>query len=329
MSMNPLVTVIIPCYNHSKYISKCIESVLTQTYANIELIVIDNGSTDNSYEIIRKYLIRRNFKLIRFGNNIPPGEINGPLSIALKVTSGEYISLLFSDDWLMPDKIEKQVLLMLRSSPSVGVIYCHGYRYYESTGIMKKWIIRSVQGYVFIDHLKNGPLVIPISPLVKKYCYQIVGVDHSWTGSEYDFFAMSQFFDFACIDECLVVMRDHESNDGKNVKSVYDRVCKFDEEFFSNKSTILRACGYVSRYKSRIYLMFARDFAEISDNESAKSAFFKAVTVRPLCLLTIRGVIMLMYMLLPVPVFFRLMRLLRALKKILYNSLHKSVGQLN
>ena len=329
MSVNPLVTVIIPCYNHSKYISKCIESVLTQTYANIELIVIDNGTTDNSYEIIKKYLIRSNFKLIRLENNIPPGEINGPLSIALKVTSGEYISLLFSDDWLMPDKIEKQVLLMLRSSPSVGVIYCHGYRYYESTGIMKKWITRSVQGYVFIDHLKNGPLVIPISPLVRKQCYQIIGVDHSWTGSEYDFFAMSQFFDFACVDECLVVMRDHESNDGKNVRSVYDRVCKFDEEFFSNKSTLLRAGGYVSRYKSRIYLMFARDFAEISDNKSAKSAFFKAVMVRPICLLTIRGSIMLMYMLLPVPLFFRFMRLLRALRAILYNSSDKSFGKLN
>ena len=326
MNLNPLVTVIIPCYNHAKYISKCIESVLMQTYTNIELIVIDNGSTDNSYEIIRKYVVRDNFKLLRLESNIPPGEINGPLSIALKVASGEYISLLFSDDWFLPDKIEKQVLLMLNSSSSVGVIYCHGYRYFEFTGIMKKWITRSVRGYVFFDHLKNGPFVIPIAPMVKKYCYQIVGLDHSWTGSEYDFIAMSQFVDFDYIDECLVVMRDHDSNDGKNVRSVYERVCRFNEEFFSNPSTLLRAGRYVSRYKSRVHLMFARDFAEIGDNNSAKAAFFKALKVRPQCLFSVRGAIMLIYIFFPVSVFFRLMRLFRGLRLFFQNSPFDGAG---
>ena len=329
MRLSPLVTVIIPCYNHAKYISHCIESVLAQTYKNIELIVVDNGSIDDSYEKIKKYINVDGFKLIRLLENIPPGEIGGAVSIALKEASGEYISILYSDDWYMPDKIEKQVLCMLRASPSVGVVYCHGFRYFESTGEMKKWITRSERGYVFIDYLKNGPLVIPISPLVKKYCYEIVGVNHGWTGSEYDFLAMSQFVDFDYVDECMVVMRDHESNDAKNIESVYTRVCRFDEELFSNSSTLLRAGRYAAIYLAGTYLMFARDFAEMGDAKSARSAFFKALSSRPQCLLSVRGAIMVLYVVLPVSVFFGLMRLFRSFRVSLRSTPAKGIGGLD
>ena len=245
------------------------------------------------------------------------------------MASGEYISILYSDDWYMPDKIEKQVLCMLRASSSVGVVYCHGFRYFESTGEMKKWITRSERGYVFIDYLKNGPLVIPISPLVKKYCYEIVGVNHGWTGSEYDFLAMSQFVDFDYVDECMVVMRDHESNDAKNIESVYTRVCRFDEELFSNNSTLLRAGRYAAIYLASTYLMFARDFAEMGDANSARSAFYKALSSRPLCLLSVRGVIMVLYVVLPVSVFFGLMRLFRSFRVSLRSTPTKGVGGLD
>ena len=311
-----MVTVIIPCYNHEKYISQCIESVLTQTYRNIELIIVDNGSIDKSYDEIKKYIGFKGVKIIRLDCNIAPGKVNGPLSIALKQASGEYISLLYSDDWYLPNKIEKQVHCILRASSSVGLIYCHGYRYYESTGILDKWIMGERRGYVFHDYLKEGDLVIPISPLVKKYCYDIIG-NNQWTGSEYDFFVMSQFIDFDYIDEYLVVMRDHDSNDAKNILSVYQRVCSYDNEFFSKKSTLLRAGKYVGFRLSQTYLMFARDFAEAGDNKNAKSAFLKAISFRLLCLFSIRGVIMVMYVILPIRLFFKLMRLFRLLRSFL------------
>ncbi|MEI8102172.1 MAG: glycosyltransferase family A protein, partial [Chlorobium sp.] len=238
MSYNPLVTVIIPCYNHAKYISQCIESVISQTYKNIELIVIDNGSTDSSYDEIKKYLDLQNFQLIRHAVNIPPGVADGVVSLALKKAKGEYISVLYSDDWFLPEKIEKQIDCFICAPSSVGVVYCHGYRYFETTGNLVKWDMGSERGYVFPYYLKKGDLVIPVSPLVKKYCYNIIGTDHQWSGSEFDYFAMSQFVDFDYVDEHLVVMRDHDSNDAKNIESVYARNCAYNDKFFSNHSTI-------------------------------------------------------------------------------------------
>jgi alpha-1,3-rhamnosyltransferase len=323
MNLNPLVTVIIPCYNHEKYIKKCIDSVISQTYKNIEIIVIDNGSTDKSFEKISLFNDVKGFKFIRLQNNIPPGLAPSSVSIALKEATGDYISILYSDDWYLPDKIEKQVKLFQNSSSSVGLVYCHGYRYFESTGLINKWIMGAERGYVFLKYLKKGDLVIPISPLVKKYCYEIIGIDHNWTGSEYDYFVMSQFVDFDYVDEHLVVMRQHQFNDASNVFSVYNRVCLYHEKFFSNKSTIARAGKYSSLRRSKDYLIFARDFAEIGDKNSAKNAFYKALSIRPLCLLSSRGLIMIMYLFFQDRLFFKIMKLIRYLRSFFQSVLAK------
>jgi len=309
-----LVTVIIPCFNHEKYITRCIDSVLNQTYRNIELIVVDNGSTDGSYDLIAKYIGRAGFSLIRLERNVPPGVANGPVSIALKIATGEFISILYSDDWYFPEKIEKQMVLFERALPSVGLVYCHGYRYFECSGLMKEWRTGSARGYVFGHYLEKGDLVIPISPLIRKFCYDLIGIGNIWTGSEYDYFAMSKFVDFDYVDEHLVVMRDHSSNDAKNVLSVYERVCSYHEIFFSLESTISRA-GERSKFRrSRDCLLFARDFAEIGNRSFAQAAYFRALSIRPFCILGYRSWIMVLYFLFPSSFFFGLMRYLRSVR---------------
>ncbi len=65
-SKPPLVSIIIPCYNYGQYINKCIQSALDQTYENIEVIVVDNGSTDNSLEKINSFSNNEKVKIIKF-----------------------------------------------------------------------------------------------------------------------------------------------------------------------------------------------------------------------------------------------------------------------
>ena len=99
----PLVSVIIPCYNHEKYIAYAIESVLNQTYKNIEVIVADNGSTDGSYDVIQQYADR--ITAIQL-------QINNPFVCEKKLTEaahGEYIAHMTSDDYWEPDKLELQM----------------------------------------------------------------------------------------------------------------------------------------------------------------------------------------------------------------------------
>lgn len=104
----PLVSIIISCYNHEKYITPCIESIMQQTYRNIELIVIDDGSSDNSASILEQLSKKYGFSFERQENM----GLTRTLNKALNKANGKYIAPLGSDDILMLDKTEKQVAFL-------------------------------------------------------------------------------------------------------------------------------------------------------------------------------------------------------------------------
>ena len=107
---DPLVSIIIPCYNHEKYIEECILSVVNQTYKNIELIVIDDGSKDNSPAILEKLQKQYGF-FLEVQSNMG---ISKTLNKAIRNYShGKYIAGCGSDDFLALDRIERQVRYMV------------------------------------------------------------------------------------------------------------------------------------------------------------------------------------------------------------------------
>ena len=107
-----LVSIILPNYNGGRYLCKSIESVLDQTYTKWELIVVDDGSIDESKDIIDSYKDER-IKKVYFNEN---NHICFALNEGLKVISGEYIARIDSDDIWKPDKLEKQVAFMEKNS---------------------------------------------------------------------------------------------------------------------------------------------------------------------------------------------------------------------
>jgi glycosyltransferase involved in cell wall biosynthesis len=120
---NPLVTVIIPSYNHEKYVVKAIESVLTQTYKNIELIVIDDGSKDHSVKKILELKARYSFKFIARKNK----GLANTLNQAIKLAKGLYITALASDDYYLPKRIEHAVNHLNLLPKEVVAVYTDGY----------------------------------------------------------------------------------------------------------------------------------------------------------------------------------------------------------
>lgn len=119
--INKLVTVGVALYNHEKYIVKCLESIVKQSYKNIELIVIDDGSTDNSYSLAKEYLDSQNhnksYKIITRKNK---GMCNTLNEIAMQSKS-KYISFIGSDDFWMNNKIEEQVDYLEKNGDTVLV----------------------------------------------------------------------------------------------------------------------------------------------------------------------------------------------------------------
>jgi len=132
--MNKLVSVIVPIYNVEPYLRKCIESIINQTYKNIEIILVDDGSTDDSGKICDEYALKDSrIKVIH--------KVNGGLVSARKagisIAKGEYIGAVDGDDWIEPKMYEILMSLALESGASVidsGVIdtYCVRDEYSES-----------------------------------------------------------------------------------------------------------------------------------------------------------------------------------------------------
>lgn len=116
------MSVVIPAYNRAMFIRQTIDSVLNQTYSNIELIIVDDGSTDQTRSILEEY----GDKIILMEH---PGRINkgqsAAINLGLKQASGKYICILDSDDYWEPDKIEKQVSF-LETNPGIGLVYGNG-----------------------------------------------------------------------------------------------------------------------------------------------------------------------------------------------------------
>jgi glycosyltransferase involved in cell wall biosynthesis len=126
--MNKLVSVIIPCYNAERYIEATMDSVLLQTYTNLEVLVIDDGSTDRTNEILRKYIDK--VILLRHYGGVNKGR-SASVNLALNACHGEYIAFLDHDDLWEVNKTEVQVGV-LEKNPDVGLVYANGYAINEN-----------------------------------------------------------------------------------------------------------------------------------------------------------------------------------------------------
>ena len=124
MTTTPLVTIAIPCYNHEQYVQDSIQSIIDQSYSNIELIIIDDGSKDNSVLKIQELIsiCTNRFSRFEFRYRENKGLCN-TLNEALKWANGEYFCTLASDDMIQPEKIELQIQA-LREYPEA--IACFG-----------------------------------------------------------------------------------------------------------------------------------------------------------------------------------------------------------
>ena len=99
----PLISIIIPVYNAEKYLKKCLDSVINQTYKNLEIILVDDGSTDKSPEICDKYAEKDSRIIVLHKEN---GGVSSSRNAGLDIFKGEYLSFVDSDDYVEPDYIE-------------------------------------------------------------------------------------------------------------------------------------------------------------------------------------------------------------------------------
>ena len=118
---------IIPCYNAEEYIGRCLDSVLSQTYKNIELIVVNDGSRDNTWKIIESYKSKVKNSITKFVYIEQENQgVGAACNNAFKMATGEFLMLLDSDDFLLPNSIKMQCEWMERNC-GYGAVRTNGY----------------------------------------------------------------------------------------------------------------------------------------------------------------------------------------------------------
>ena len=118
-------------YNHDRYIKQTIDSILNQTYKNIELIVFDNHSSDVTDQFLRDYSEKYGFSYIRSDLNLG---VSGALNQMLLMANGDYLSVIASDDWMASEKIEKQLKLL--KEKGADAVYSPLIKYFDNKGEM-------------------------------------------------------------------------------------------------------------------------------------------------------------------------------------------------
>jgi glycosyltransferase involved in cell wall biosynthesis len=194
------VSVIIPTYNRSQLLRQTVESVLAQTYPNIEIIVVDDGSTDDTARVMAQYAGRITY--IRRETN-HGGRGNG--KIGLQAASGQYINVLDHDDLMMPTKIERQVQV-LEARPEIGLVHCE-YYYIDEDGNILREVGNLPEGDVLKELLCGDPIWSG-GPLVRRQCLDEVGLPTGYCGDWDMWLRLAQAgYPFACVQEPLGAYR--------------------------------------------------------------------------------------------------------------------------
>ena len=203
-----LVTIIALCYNHERFIEECLQSIVNQTYSNIELIVVDDFSTDKSREKMvafsqKKIVIEWIFNKNNIGNC-------RSFNKALKIARGKYIIDLSTDDVLKPNSIEEQVK-KFEESNRIGIVFSDAEyidEYSNWLGIFYKKNQIIPEGNIYEDILKKSFIMASSMMIRKSILDKLGGYDENLTYEDFDFWVRSsRTYEYAYVPQILVQQR--------------------------------------------------------------------------------------------------------------------------
>jgi len=206
---HPLVSVVVTCYNHEDYIQECLLSILKQTYTNIELIVIDDGSKDKSLEVIKKLQNEYTFTYKHQENQGVCAALNHGLSLA----SGKYICCCDSDDKFASTKIEEQVLF-LENNLKYKLCYTNKIFFNNSGDYVREDPGKRRSGWLF-EPILLGEFSMPFSShMLYREVYDQIGLfDTDLKIQDWDMFLrITKVFEVGFLNKDLLYYRRHDSN---------------------------------------------------------------------------------------------------------------------
>ncbi len=212
--IEPLVSVIVPSYNHELYVEETILSIVNQTYKNVELIVIDDGSVDDSVKIIESLSEKYQFKFISQENI----GVSGTLNRGIELSKGEYVCTCESDDKFHLNKIKEQIEFM-HTNQQYGIVYTDRIKFYENGFIRKLPGNNNGSGNLFDRLLCQEIRVPPGTIMYKRSVFDSVGLfDINLAVEDFDMILrIANKYQIGYLRKYLFYYRSHSGNTVNNV----------------------------------------------------------------------------------------------------------------
>jgi glycosyltransferase involved in cell wall biosynthesis len=272
--MDKLVSIIIPAYNRASMIERALRSVTCQDHANLEIIVVDDASGDNTEEVVRAIRDSRIIYVRRPQN----GGAASARNTGIRQAKGEYVAFLDSDDEFAPGKIRKQVRLFEKLSPPPGLIFTN---YWEEGRRRKINIARDVpSGYV--DTSKTFPASVFCNPpscwMLRRICLEEELFDELlWTMEDIDLFArIVRKYPVYFFNEPLMIKHVHACKKG-NVPIRYAE--QTGERILEKWLPEMRRD---KRFLTRFYCTMGKDLIRCGKKQKALDHLWKAFLLDPL-----------------------------------------------
>jgi glycosyltransferase involved in cell wall biosynthesis len=252
------VSVIIPTYNRAYLVKRAIDSVTKQTFQDIEIIIVDDASTDNTENIIKTL----NDKRILYIKHKERKGASAARNTGIENAQGEYIAFLDSDDEWLPQKLAKQLKVFNNSSRNLGLVYTACMEIEDSK--QKRTIIPRCRGNVIENLLVSNCVGYIVTALVRKECFNETGLfDEQLSCSEdWDMWIrIAQYYEVDFVNEilvCIYPQRDGLMRNNAGAISARKRILKKYEQLVKALPIKMKAERY---FHEGIFFWWKRDIA--------------------------------------------------------------------
>lgn len=276
--MDPKVSVVIPTKNRADYVSSAIKSVLNQTFEDLEIVVVDGASIDNTREVIGRFDDAR----IRYICEKNDRGVSASRNAGIEHSRGKYIAFLDDDDLWMPTKLEKQFNL-LDENPRISVVSTGSWIINESGKIIG-FRIPSLRGKIFPKILLENYVGNCSKVILKKECLEKVGLFDENLPANEDFdlwIRLAKHFEFDYIEECLVLYRIH----GRRISADPHKLLKAKKFLYKKHSKELMTVPNRRKIMGSWHYHLGELYSLCGDMDQGKQEFEKAIANDPCTIL--------------------------------------------
>ena len=276
----PLVSVIIPAYNAEMFLEKTLDSVLAQTYKNIEVLVVDDGSQDRTAEIVERVAQRDHRVILLRQSN---AGVAAARNLAVQKSKGEFIAPIDADDIWFPQNIEKQVQYMLQSSPLVGLVYAWSADIDENDLPTGECRASTIEGEVYTTLVCHDFLGNASCSLIRRACFDYVG-DYNCQLKEQNaqgcedwelYLRIAEHYQFRVVPEFLIGYRKLLSSMSCDYSLMAKSHCLMLQTVRQKHPEIPAAIYRLS--SSSFYMYLARQSSQRGNHRSALFLLYKAL----------------------------------------------------